>query len=410
MPLERLHEILNTELEGLEEKGTFKGEANVIVDVLPPDRADGPRVRLEGQEDRGFIRMNSNSYLGMSTRPEVIKAVEEAAHRFGVGPGAVRFVSGTYAPHVELERRLAAFHGREAAMTFSSAYAAILSVFAALVTPKTVLISDRLSHDCIANAMRLSRPGEQKVYKHMATDELRGTLEEVAGQFDRAIIVTDGIFSMRGEHAPLDVIAGLAREYDPQFPENVLLLVDDSHGVGAFGKTGRGTEEFTGAEGVDLLVATLGKALGVTGGYVVTSRLVAEYLRETSIMYIHSNPISPPEAAASLKALELLDSPRGLELLDELRRMTRRFREGLVKTGYETLPGEHPIVPLMVRDTGRTREMVHHLKNCGVLATGLTFPVVPRGDEEIRFQVSAEHTEGDIDTVLGILEAYGARG
>jgi glycine C-acetyltransferase len=409
MPLERLHKVLSTELAELKEKGTFKGEEDVIVEVLSPERDQGPRYRLEEKGDREFIKMNSNAYLGMSMHPEVIRAQEEAARRYGVGPGAVRFTSGTYGPHAELERRLAAFHGRETAMIYSSAYAAILSVLDALITADTIVIGDQLNHHCITDATRLARPRDRKSYRHLAMDELRGTLTEAVGSFERAIIVTDGIFSMRGDHAPLDVIAATGREFNSRFPEGVVLVVDDSHGMGAFGKTGRGTEEFTGATGVDLLVATLGKALGVNGGYVATSRVVAEYLREKAIMYIHSNPIAPSEAAAALKALEILDSPRGLELLDELRRMTRRFREGLVRLGYETLPGEHPMVPLMVRDTGKTRDLVQHLKHRGVLATGLAYPVVPRGDEEIRFQISADHTEADIDIVLDILEMYRSR-
>ena len=194
--------------------------------------------------------------------------------------------------------------------------------------------------------------------------------------------------------------------YDQRFPENAILVVDDSHGVGAFGRTGRGTEEYTGAEGVDLLIATLGKALGVNGGYVVGSHLAVEYLREKAPFYIYSNPITPGEAAAAHRAVEILDSTRGRELLDHLRQMTARFEQGLIRLGFETIQGEHPVVPLMVRDTPRTSALVAHLKENGVLATGLNYPVVPRGDEEIRFQISAEHTAHDVDAVLGILESF----
>jgi glycine C-acetyltransferase len=188
-----------------------------------------------------------------------------------------------------------------------------------------------------------------------------------------------------------------------------VLVVDDSHGVGALGESGRGTEEYTGAR-CDVLVGTLGKAFGVNGGYVTSSAPVIRYLRESSPMYIYSNPITAGEARAALRALDILDSEEGRRLLERLRALTKRFKDGLVGIGIETLPGEHPVVPLMIRDTARTRAMVRHLYENGVLVTGLAYPVVPRGDEEIRAQVNADHTESDIDHVLGLLEAYSALG
>jgi glycine C-acetyltransferase len=238
--------------------------------------------------------------------------------------------------------------------------------------------------------------------------KLEGALAQAVGTARRAIVVTDGIFSMRGDHAPLGSIIDLAKRYDAEFPENVVVVVDDSHGVGAFGKTGRGTEEYCGCQ-ADLLVATLGKALGVNGGYVVGSETAIRFFRETSPFYIYSNPITPAEAAAAGKALEVLDSEEGRRLLAHLHDMTKRFEKGLVDLGYETIPGDHPVTPLMVRDTARTGRLVAHLKQNGVLATGLKFPVVPKGDETIRFQVSADHTEGDIDYVLSVLEEWPER-
>jgi glycine C-acetyltransferase len=235
---------------------------------------------------------------------------------------------------------------------------------------------------------------------------LEQALQEWSGKAERALIVTDGIFSMRGDHAPLDRVMALASRYDDGFAENAIVLVDDSHGIGAFGTTGRGTEEYTASPPCDILVATLGKALGVNGGYVTSSDAVIRFLRESSPMYIYSNPITPAEASAALRALEILDSDGGLALLDRLRTLTRRFESGLVARGFEVIPGEHPVVPLMVRDTAKTRALVAHLRSNGVLATGLAFPVVPRGDEEIRFQVNADHTESDIDTVLEVLAAF----
>jgi glycine C-acetyltransferase len=181
--------------------------------------------------------------------------------------------------------------------------------------------------------------------------------------------------------------------------------VDDSHGVGAFGLTGRGTEEYTGSR-ADVLVGTLGKAFGVNGGYVAASAEVVRFLRESSQMYIYSNPITVGEAAAALAAVRIVAGPEGRVLLDRLRALTRRFEAGLERIGIETIPGEHPVVPLMIRDTRRTRALVRHLFERGVLVTGLTYPVVPRGDEEIRAQVNADHTEGDIDYVLAQIESF----
>jgi glycine C-acetyltransferase len=406
MPLDRITAVLDNHVADLEQKGTAKGAETIVREVIRPSGDRGPRFLLHGEGDREFIRMNSNSYLGMSLRPDVLEAEERGAHSYGAGPGAVRFISGSYTPHVELERALAAFHGREAGMIFSSAYATIVSVIVPLITKETAVISDELNHNCIINAMRLARPLEKVVYPHLDMQALEEALESSAGRARRAVVVTDGIFSMRGDHAPVDSVMELARRYDDHYEEGVVVVVDDSHGVGAFGRTGRGTEEYCVSPPADVLVATLGKALGVNGGYVVSSESVVNFLRESSPMYIYSNPITPGEAEAALQSLRVLHSPEGEALLERLRGLTRRFEKGLVDRGFEVIPGEHPVVPLMVRDTMKTRALVQHLFDNGVLATGLAFPVVPRGDEEIRFQVNADHTESDIDHVLGILEAF----
>jgi glycine C-acetyltransferase len=282
----------------------------------------------------------------------------------------------------------------------------VLSTLVPLVTEQTALISDSLNHNCIINAMRLARPARKEVYRHNDVGDLERQLVGCAGSCRRAVVVTDGIFSMRGDHAPLAEIVAVVKKHDGLYPENALLVVDDSHGVGAFGETGRGTEEHTACGPVDVLVGTLGKAFGVNGGYVVGSATLLAYLREKSPMYIYSNPITPAEAAAALAALEVLDSDRGRALLANLRAMTARFEEGLVRLGFETIPGAHPVVPLMVRDTARTTALVRHLKDNGVLATGLNYPVVPKGDEEIRFQVNADHTEADIDQALAVLASF----
>jgi glycine C-acetyltransferase len=407
MPLDRLTGVLTRHVAELAAKGTAKGAESVVAEVIRPSGGRGPRFRLEGAGEREFLRMNSNSYLGMSLRDEVITAEEEAAQRYGAGPGAVRFISGTYRAHVALERRLAAFHGRPDAMIFSSAYATVLSALVPLTTDRTILISDELNHNCIINAMRLARPQDKLLYSHSDMTGLRAALERAAELgAARALIVTDGIFSMRGDNAPLAQVIELARAFDDRFEENVVVIVDDSHGVGAIGATGRGTEEYTGSGPCDVLVATLGKALGVNGGYVTSSAELIRFLRESAPLYIYSNPITPAEASAALRALELLDSALGRTLLERLRTLTRRFEQGLVRLGFEIISGEHPVVPLMVRDTARTQALVQHLRAQGVLATGLAYPVVPRGDEEIRFQINADHTETDIDQVLEVLAAF----
>ena len=406
MPTDRLTPVLAAHVADLEAQGTAKGSEAIVRAVLPASGVRGPRFLLEGQGDTPFLRMNSNSYLGLGLRREVIEAEESAAAEFGAGPGAVRFISGTYAPHVALEARLAGFHGREAAMIFSSAYASIVSTIVPLVTADTVLISDALNHNCIINAMRLARPLDKAVYAHNDLEALDQALAGFAGKARRALVVTDGIFSMRGDHAPLDRILEIARRHDAAYPENVVVVVDDSHGVGAFGRTGRGTEEHTGSGPCDVLVGTLGKAFGVNGGYVTGSAALIRFLRESSPMYIYSNPITPGEARAALRALEIVDGPEGVALLERLRSLTKRFEEGLGRVGIETIPGEHPVVPLMIRDTQRTRDLTRYLFDHGVLVTGLAYPVVPKGDEEIRAQVNADHTEADIDHVLDLLGAF----
>lgn len=404
MPVERLNAALSAHLATLTERGTRKGKESIIVRVQRGSGDRGPRYFLEGEGERPFIKMNSNNYLGLALRPELIAAEEEATREFGVGPGAVRFISGTYRPHTELEARLAAFHGREAAMIFSSAYATMIGVLVPLITDNTTIISDELNHNCIINAMRLARPLEKRVYRHLDLQDLEKALQE--GQGQRAVLVTDGIFSMRGSHAPLPEIFELARRYDHRYPENVVVVVDDSHGVGAFGATGRGTEEQTGSGPADVLIGTLGKAFGVNGGYVTGSRVLVDFLRESAATYIYSNPITVGESAAAIKALELVDCPSGRLLIEHLRQMTRRFADGIVGLGYETIPGDHPVTPLMVRDTPKTAALVAHLRANGVLATGLNFPVVPKGDESIRFQVSADHTPADIDEVLAAIASF----
>jgi glycine C-acetyltransferase len=403
-----LNAVLKAAVDDLKAKGTAKGREMVITGLKPATETHGPRYFIEGHGDTEFIRMNSNSYLGLSMEPEVIGAEEAAAREFGTGPGAVRFISGTYKAHTDLEEKLAKFHGKDAGMLFSSAYVTTLGVLVPLASEETVYISDELNHNCIIQAMRLSRPQGKAIYRHNDMADLGAKLESWAGQAKRALVVTDGVFSMRGDNVPLQDFVAVCSRYTDRFEEGLITIIDDSHGVGALGPTGRGTEEHCGAS-VDLIIGTLGKAFGVNGGYVVTSREIVDYLRQTAPMYIYSNPITVSEARAAYAALKLLDSPKGLAILEHLRAMTKRFAAGLESYGYETIAGDHPDVPLMVRDTPKTAELVTFLTDHGVLATGLNFPVVPKGAEEIRFQINADHQAADIDYVVDVLRTYKER-
>lgn len=404
MPHDRLKKVLDGAVDKLRAENRAKGAETVLVGIIAPDGGKGPRYLIEGEGERPFLRMNANGYLGLAGAEEVRAAEEAATRAFGAGPGAVRFISGTWASHVALEERLAHFHGREGAMIYSSAYAAVMGVLGPLISEDTAVISDALNHNSIINAIRLAQPRERHIYPHLDMVALAKKLKDAAGTCRRSIIVTDGVFSMRGDYAPLSDIMALARDHDGDYEENVVVVVDDSHGVGAFGASGRGTEEATGAA-ADILVATLGKAFGVNGGYVAAAAEVIAYLRETSPFYIYSNPITPGEAAAADKAVEIAGGPSGKRRLAHLAAMTRRFETGLQALGRETIPGPHPIVPLMVRDTALAAAIVAHLRTHGVLATGLNYPVVPKGDEEIRFQISADHTQADIDEALSVLAA-----
>ncbi|MFA7630246.1 MAG: aminotransferase class I/II-fold pyridoxal phosphate-dependent enzyme [Candidatus Neomarinimicrobiota bacterium] len=402
--MKKLNLLLEKEIAALEREGRAKGAEYIIEQVLPAEGDKGPRYRLQGYP-QPFIKMNSNAYLGLSMHPEVIKAEEAAVRQFGVGPGAVRFISGTYREHIELEKELAEFHGREAAMIFSSAYVTSLGVISALTSTETVVISDALNHNCIINAQRMSRPVEKMIYRHNAMADLKEKLALASGKGKRCLVITDGIFSMRGDHAPLDKISELCRQAEAHFEEGVSLIVDDSHGIGACGEQGRGTEELCGAR-ADVLIGTLGKAFCVNGGYVCGSASLIRYLREAAPTYIYSNPITVSEAAAARKSLEILRGPEGRKRLKHLKELSGHFRQGLRDAAYETLDGRHPVVPLMLRDTAKTAELVSRLRQEGVLATGLNFPVVPKGEEEIRFQVCADHSRSDIDRVLEILRQY----
>jgi len=404
MSLKKLNRLLNNHLETLAREHRLKGPEIIISEVILSENMKGTRYRIVGEGERKYLRMNSNSYLGLSRNREVIQASEENAHRYGCGPGAVRFISGTCEVHHRLEKALAKFHGREDCILFNSAYSAVMGSLPFLVQGKTVIITDELNHNSIINAARLAAPAGKEIYSHSDMGELEEILLKSADIYERAIIVTDGIFSMRGDHAPLTAIRKLADTFEEMFPGGIIIVMDDSHGIGAFGTTGRGTEEYTGTRS-DLLIGTMGKALGVNGGYLVSDSPVISYLRETSPFYIYTNPITPPEAGAALKALEILDSSEGHLLLGHIRNLVHILQEGLKGLELEILESEHPIVPVILRDTMRVDRIIKKLFKKGILATGITYPVVPRGEEEIRLQVTADMGEEDVALFLKSLAA-----
>jgi glycine C-acetyltransferase len=405
MTLKKLESCFADYVAELHAKGIAKGDEKIITGLQPANAGLSERYLLKGFGDRAFLCMNSNSYLGLSLHPKVIDAEARAAEQFGTGPGAVRFISGTYAQHVELERELAAFHGRESAMVMSAAYATVIGVLPQLITADTLVVSDALNHNCIINAVRLSQPADKVVYRHLDLKALDAALASAGGKVKRVCVVTDGVFSMRGDYAPLDEIEAICERHESDFVEGIVTIVDDSHGVGAFGENGRGTEEQTGGR-ADILIGTLGKAFGVNGGYVVADAATIAYLRETSPTYIYSNPITPAEAAAAVESLRILVGAEGRQRLANLSQRSEQLRAGLTERGYETIAGEHPIIPIMIRDTDKTSALVAHFFENNILVTGLNYPVVPKGDEEIRLQVSASHTEADVSYLLEALQSF----
>jgi glycine C-acetyltransferase len=406
MSLEKLNATLITEIEQLTKEGRSKAPERIIVGYEPPEGNRGPRYRLKGS-DHDFIRMNSNSYLSLSFHPEVMEAADQAAHDFGVGPGAVRFIDGTFSHHVELEERVAAFTGKASAKIFNSAYTSNLGLSLALSGPKTYWVGDALNHNSIIRAMRIAGvPRENKaIYAHNDMDDLSRCLEQVPEGMERVIVIFDGIFSMRGDNAPLDEIHRRCQPHRDRFPAGLITVVDDSHGIGAYGATGRGTEDFCGRQ-ADIIVGTFGKAFGVNGGFVAGSAELTEAIRQKADTYIYTNPLSVADCAAASKALEITDSDEGLRLLKHLHARVAQFRQGIADLGWESIDGPHPVVPLLVRDTERTKKLVKHFFDGGVLVVGLAFPVVPKGDDTIRVQINAAHTEADVAEALGVLEAF----
>lgn len=403
MSLEKLNAALEKEVASLKEEGRAKSPERIIADFIPPKGDKGPRYKLQGS-DLEFIRMNSNSYLSLANHPELIEAADEATKKFGVGPGAVRFIDGTFVYHAQLEERIAGYVGKPAAKIFNSAYTSVLGMALTVASPQTYWIGDELNHNCIIRSMRIANvPRDNKaIYKHNNMDELKQNLENVPEGMDRVIVIFDGIFSMRGDNAPLDQIAKIVEPYQDKFKDGVITVMDDSHGIGAYGENGRGTEEFCGAK-ADILIGTFGKAFGVNGGFIAGSKALIEAVRQKADTYIYTNPLSVADCAAAIKAIDIADGQEGKDRLRHLKDRTQQFREGLQSIGMESIPGPHPVVPVLVRDTAKTHQMVKGLYERGILVVGLTFPVVPKGDETIRFQINAAHTEADVEYALKVL-------
>ena len=408
MSLAALNASLADDVAALEREGRAKAPERIINGYVPASGSRGPRYSLEGHEGE-FLRMNSNSYLSLSHHPRMLHAADEAAKVFGTGPGAVRFIDGTSVHHIELERRIAAFMGRPAAKIFNSAYTTVLGTAIAISGPDTYWIGDALNHNCIIRAMRIANiPSDRRsIFTHNDPEDLGRKLEAVPDGIGRVVVIFDGIFSMRGDAAPVREILDACAAHESRFRDGVITMMDDSHGIGAYGATGRGTEEHAGAK-VDIFVGTFGKAFGVNGGFVASSPEVIEAVRQKADTYIYTNPLGAADAAAAIEAVGIADGPEGRERLANLGARTQQFREGLAALGLESIPGPHPVVPVLVRDTAKVRARVQGLFERGILVVGLTFPVVPRGDETLRFQINAAHTEADIDEVLQAVRAVSA--
>jgi glycine C-acetyltransferase len=380
MSLPELRAELRAELDGIEAAGTFKHERLL-------GSPQGARVRLaDGVE---LINMCSNNYLGLADHPAIVEAARDALERWGFGLASVRFIVGTQQIHIELEERIAAFLGAEAAILYSSCFDANGGLFETLLDDRDVVISDALNHASIIDGIRLCKARRLR-YANADMDELEARLRDAAGA-RRRLIATDGVFSMDGHLAPLDQICELAERHD------ALVMVDDSHGVGVVGPGGRGTpERFGVVERIDILTGTLGKALGgASGGYVAGRREIIEMLRQRSRPYLFSNSLAPPIVAAALAALERITASH--EPRESLERAAAGWRERLTTLGFNLITGEHPIIPVMFGDATRAAAFAERLLDHGVYAIPFSYPVVPENQARIRTQVSAAHTDDHLE-------------
>jgi glycine C-acetyltransferase len=394
---DKIRQTLGAELEKIQDAGTFKVEriihsaqdSNVQVEFPPGDPA------------RPVINMCANNYLGLSNHPEVVQAAHEGLDSHGFGMSSVRFICGTQDIHVELENKLSEFLGAESTILFGSCLDANAGVFEAICTDEDVLIADRLVHASIIDGIRLA-PAQRDTYKHGNMKHLEQKLEMHQDKRVR-IIVTDGVFSMDGDLAPMDQICDLADQYD------ALVFVDDCHGTGYLGETGRGVHEHFGVFGrIDILTTTLGKAMGgATGGCVSGRKEIVDLCRQKARPYLFSNAVAPSITTASLKVLEICS--RSTERRDKLMKNAVWWRAELEKAGFDLKPGDSAIVPVMLYDAKLSQDFARDLFAEGVFAVGFFFPVVAQGQARIRTQLSAAHEMGDLEIALNAFKKIGEK-
>jgi glycine C-acetyltransferase len=387
----RLDDHLTAQLAQLEAEGLLKRERIITSPQGAWVEADGKRV----------VNLCANNYLGLAGRPELVAAGQRALARHGFGLSSVRFICGTQDVHKALEARLAAFLGFEDAILFSSCFDANGGVFEALLGEEDAVVSDALNHASIIDGIRLCKARRYR-YANGDLDDLAAQLRAADAAGARfKLVVTDGVFSMDGTLAKLPGLCDLAERH------GALVMVDDSHAVGFVGETGRGTHEHFGVMGrVDLVTGTLGKALGgAAGGYVAGSRPVVGWLRQKARPYLFSNTLPPVVAGVSLAVLDLVE--QGDDLRRRLRENAAHFRAGLTRLGFRLLPGEHPIIPVMLGEAALAQDFARRLLDEGVYAVGFFFPVVPRGQARLRTQMSAAHSREDLDLALSAFEKVG---
>jgi glycine C-acetyltransferase len=385
-----LDDRLRAELDALREAGTYK-RFNTLCSP------QGPVVQMEGRGE--VLVLSSNNYLGLADRTEVVEAGIEGLRRYG-GTASVRFICGTFEPHLALERELAELVGTEAALTYVSCWNANEAAIPSLTDDSTVILSDELNHASIIDAVRLAKPARKAVYRHSDMDDLGAQLDALEpGQ--RALVITDGVFSMEGDLAKLPDIVQLAHAHD------AVVVVDDSHGTGVMGETGRGLAEHYGLLGeVDVVTSTLGKALGgAAGGFVAASEEVCDVLAQRSRPQLFSNALPPTVACSALEAVRVLR--REPELVAKLRESTRAFRDRLRELGFNPLEGEAAIVPIIVGETAFAIEFSRRLLDEGVFVTGFGYPVVPEGTARVRVQMSAAIEEEHMGRALAAFEKVG---
>lgn len=386
-------EHLRSQLAQLEADGLMKRERVMTSPQGAWVTADGRKV----------VNLCANNYLGLAGRPELVQAAQAALPRHGFGLSSVRFICGTQDVHVALEERLARFLGYEAAILFSSCFDANGGVFEALLGEEDAVVSDALNHASIIDGIRLCKARRYR-YKNGDLEDLEAQLQAARRDGSRfTLVVTDGVFSMDGYLAKLPGICEAAERH------GAMVLVDDSHAVGFVGARGRGTPEHHGVEGrVHLVTGTLGKALGgASGGYVAGSREAVAWLRQKARPYLFSNTLAPVIAEVSLAVLDLVEGPEGDRLRATLRDNATWFRAQLAARGFRLLPGEHPIVPVMLGDAKLAQAFARGLLDEGVYAVGFFFPVVPRGEARIRTQLSAAHTRADLAHAVAAFEKVG---